>query len=160
VQGFAALADEVARWREASPAPPARLGERIQHSLRAAEAGVEPPPMQREWTAPDPSRETVVSLSARRPAAARSARLHPVAPWLAAAPGIVPAAGLLLRSDLFWHPPTRNGPLLVEQAVHDAEVAEAAHARAIAELERAAAPVLARAGDPALPPREAALLLS
>jgi hypothetical protein len=104
----------------------------------------------------------VVPLAPRRDARERRPSiLARSAPWLAAAAGIALAAGLLLRSELFRPGGAAPaGPLLVEQALHGAEVAEVAHARAIAELERAAAPVLARAGDPALPPREAALLLS
>ena len=83
------------------------------------------------------------------------------ATWLAAAAGLILSAGLLLRSEIFRDAVTPpSGPLLVERALRDAEAAEAAHARAIAQLELAAAPMLARVGDPALPPREAALLLS
>ena len=131
-------------WTAAAPEPPASLEARILRSLRTAE--IEPAPLP---------------FQARGDRARDAARRSRFTPWLAAAAGLILSAGLLLRSEMFRgvaSPPA--GPLLVEQALHEAEVAEAAHARAIAQLELAAAPMLARAGDPALPPREAALLLS
>jgi hypothetical protein len=133
----------VESWRAASPEPPASLEARILGSVRAAELA---PP---------------VRFRPRSERQSRSVGVSRFATWLAAAAGLILSAGLLLRSEIFRDvvtPP--SGPLLVERALRDAEAAEAAHARAIAQLELAAAPLLARVGDPALPPREAALLLS
>ncbi len=50
--------------------------------------------------------------------------------------------------------------ILVADALRAAEQAEQQHAAAIAELERAAAPILAQAGDPGLPAAKAAQLLA
>ena len=126
-------------WRAASPEPPARLGARILSSVSEPVSPVPP---------------------AFRPPARRAGAVSRFAPWLAAAAGLILSAGLLLRSEMFRPAAPAAGPLLVEQALQQAEMAEAAHARAIAQLELVAAPMLARVGDPALPPREAALLLS
>lgn len=148
LRDYAALDAAAARWRAAAPAPPAELEARIRRSLATTPA----PVAARRAPAP-------VLPFAPRPVPAPSLGGR-VAPWLAAVAGIVLAAGLLLRSQLFERPAAPPSALLVEQALREAEVAEAAHARAIAQLEQAAAPVLARAEDPALPPREAAMLLA
>ena len=141
----AELGRAIEGWRSAAPEPPARLEARILSSVRAV--AIEPAPLPFRPRA-DRAREG-------------APRVSRFAPWLAAAAGLILSAGLLLRSEMFHRaaaPPA--GPLLVEQALRQAEIAEAAHARAIAQLELAAAPMLARLDDPSLPPREAALLLS
>lgn len=87
------------------------------------------------------------------------ARARPL--WLAAAAMLLLVAGFLaglgVRPRAARPQPTA---LLASEALADAERAELVHAEAIARLEAAAAPVLARAGDPRLGARDAALLLS
>jgi hypothetical protein len=57
-------------------------------------------------------------------------------------------------------PTSTSGSILATRALAEAEDAERQHARAIARLEEAAQPLLARAADPSLPAKEAAKLLS
>jgi hypothetical protein len=82
--------------------------------------------------------------------------------------GVVAAAALMaLAGGVLWEmerrgagPTQSSGTLLASRALAEAERAERDHARAIARLEEAAQPLLERAGDPALPAKEAAKLLS
>jgi hypothetical protein len=53
-----------------------------------------------------------------------------------------------------------SGSILASRALDEAEDAERQHARAIAKLEEAAMPMLERAGDPALPAKDAQRLLA
>ncbi len=81
--------------------------------------------------------------------------------WLAAAAMLLLVAGFL--AGLGARPRNagaRPSALLATNALADAERAELVHAEAIARLEAAAAPILARADDPRVAARDAALLLS
>jgi hypothetical protein len=81
--------------------------------------------------------------------------------WLAAAAMLLLVAGFL--AGLGVRPRAaqpRASALLASEALAEAERAELVHAEAITRLEAAAAPVLARAEDPRLGARDAALLLS
>jgi len=118
---FADLERAVGDWRAASPEPSADLAARIRVLAEAPSA------------APPARRSSVVAFPGRvRPSAPRRAALV-----LAAAAGLLLSAGLLLRSEIFWSRPAPASALLVERALHEAEIAEAAHARAIAQLEEA-----------------------
>jgi hypothetical protein len=57
-------------------------------------------------------------------------------------------------------PVATSGSILASRALDEAEDAERQHARAIAKLEEAAMPMLERAGDPALPAKDAQRLLA
>lgn len=57
-------------------------------------------------------------------------------------------------------PLSSSGSILASRALAEAQDAERQHARAIARLEAAAAPLLERAGDPALPAKDAARLIA
>ena len=71
------------------------------------------------------------------------------------------AGGILWEMERRGAGPTQSsGTILASRALADAEQAERDHARAIARLEQAAQPLLERAGDPALPAKEAAKLLA
>jgi hypothetical protein len=82
--------------------------------------------------------------------------------------GVVAAAVLMtVAGGALWEmerrgagPTQSSGTLLASRALAEAERAERDHARAIARLEEAAEPLLERAGDPAVPAKEAARLLS
>lgn len=98
----------------------------------------------------------VVSLEDRRRTAKRSTSLP-----LALAAMLVLGVGIgILVARLQPRGPETADRLLVEEALEAADTAEELHARAIARLERAADPVLARAADPHTVPREAAILLA
>jgi len=86
---------------------------------------------------------------------------RPMGPWVWAV-----AASLVLGLGLAWlllqvspRAPQTANRLLIEEALALAESAERDHARAIAKLEVAAAPVLARADDLELQAHEAARLM-
>jgi len=78
--------------------------------------------------------------------------------WIAAAS----VAALLVAAFLLRQPlrPPVNESVGIEQALDRIERAGSEYARAIADLESRADAVLSRAGDPELPPEQAALLLS
>jgi len=131
-----ALREAVEIWKAAAPAPPRALELRIAAALQEAGAPVDP-------GAIDTSRSrwlrTVGATTTRR--------------WLA-----VTAAALVGALALWqlWPSPELSP---VEQALREAERTREHYARAIAELERQAGPLLARAGDPQLDGERAALLL-
>jgi hypothetical protein len=77
------------------------------------------------------------------------------------------ALAMALAGGFLWElqrrtagPLSSSGSILAWRALAEAEDAERQHARAIARLEEAAAPLLDRAGDPALPAKDAARLLA
>jgi hypothetical protein len=81
--------------------------------------------------------------------------------------GALAAAALFLITTLItiralpWAiAPAEASRLLVAQALAEAVEAEREHARAIARLEQAAAPILGRASDPSLTASRAAILLA
>jgi hypothetical protein len=71
-------------------------------------------------------------------------------------------ASLSIGWALFSEPPgpDRTGRLLAREALTQARAAERAHARAIARLELAAAPLLAEAREPETEPERAGRLLA
>jgi hypothetical protein len=131
------LRDEIERWRAATPPAPDRLANRV----RAA--------VDRE------------RMDVRRGTEAPRGTAMVLAWWLAAAASV--ALALLLGYGLLGQRgpvETVAGRLVVADALAAAEAAEREHARAIAQLQEAAAPILRRAGSPDTPPEENARLLA
>lgn len=128
------LTGQIAEWKTGSPMPPADLQRRIAESITK-------------------------NASSGRPARGRTTGARPYA-WTA----LAVAAVLMLA--VTWL--TRNVPVEgpadaaqgIEAILDQAERTRLEYARAIADLERSAEPLLARAGDPDLPAEQAALLLS
>ena len=135
--GHERLGRETATWREETE-PPADLEAKVMAALDGQ------------------ARSADDLASRRRP---RTPLRSPVA--LALAATLVAGIGLgLLLAGLQPRGPETAERLLVAEALEAAEAAEDLHARAIARLEQAAAPILARAGDPSIPSRDAAILLA
>lgn len=145
--GQAALRQEVESWVASTPEPPRELEQRILQTVRRHTAADDTLP---EAT-PERSRAQIVGFP-RRPLYALGA--------LAAAAVLVVAALVVARAVPWAQAPAEANRLLVAEALADAVQAEREHARAIARLEQAAAPILARASDPSLPASRAAILLS
>lgn len=104
---------------------------------------------------PETLERRILDRVSRRSAVAASAEPRPrrrALRWAAALP-LAAAAVLVLVLAL-----PRPSP--VERAVQDLEALQESYVEALARLESAAVPVLERAADPELDPREAALLLS
>jgi hypothetical protein len=82
--------------------------------------------------------------------------------WRAAAAAAVlvgmGGAGLVVKTNTQAAPGATQGALIAAEGLDEVRAAERQYASAIARLEASAGPILARAGDPATPPREAALL--
>ena len=70
------------------------------------------------------------------------------------------AALLVARTAPWAQAPQEATRLLVAEALKDAERAERDHARAIARLEQAAAPILAQSEEPSLAASKAAVLIA
>lgn len=135
--GQADLAHETVTWREDVDLP-AGLEARVMAGIDRATAG-----------------SVVVRIEDRKRPGAR--RLLP----LALAAMLLMGVGIgILITRLRPQGPEIADRLLVEEALETAEVAEELHARAIARLEQAARPVLARAADSGTVPRDAAILLA
>lgn len=151
------LDQRVQDWKAQSPAPPEELKERILLAVRAEHEAASPSGRTIEVVRePSPRDE-------RRAAAVRwlQPRSWPGPVWAAAgaiAALLLVAAGLSLRATSSIPAPTRADRLLVADALRDAEAAEREHARAIARLQQAAQPILARATDPEIPGEQAARL--
>ncbi len=130
----------VASWKASTPAPPAHLEAHILDAVRAAK------------------RREGADVAWFRPAA------WPRPVWAAAgalAALLVIGSMLALRTLLLApEAPLQAERLLVADALREAEAAEREHARAIAQLEQIAAPILARATDPELPGAQAARLMA
>jgi hypothetical protein len=145
--GQADLRQEVEAWVDSTPAPPPELEQRILQAVRqqAGAADAAPAP------APESGQAKILRFRSR-----------PVFTWgaVAAAAMILVAALVVARAVPWAQAPVEADRLLVAEALEEAVQAERAHARAIARLEQAAAPVLARANDPNLPASKAAILLS
>lgn len=135
--GQASLARETADWKEDIDLP-AGLEARVMAGIDRAAAET-----------------VVVRLEDRRRPGPR--RLLPLA--LAAMLIIGLGVGIFIARLQPKGPETADR-LLVEEALEAAEAAEELHARAIARLEQAAGPVLARAADSEIVPRDAAILLA
>jgi hypothetical protein len=82
--------------------------------------------------------------------------------WRAAAAAVIlvgmGAAGFAVKSNTQAAPGETQGALIAAEGLDEVRAAERQYASAIARLEANAGPILARAGDPTTPPREAALL--
>lgn len=139
------LGARAAAWGATEAAPSPRLEGRVIEAVRAAR----PRPAGRP-------RVPGAALSSRQRGPRR------VAGWAApaaAAALVVAGVGLSLRGPAPLAL-SRDSGILAAEALEAAERAERTHAAAIARLAEAAEPLLARSGDPATPPREAALLLA
>ncbi len=129
--GFAELARLAGDWRQSPPEPSLDLEARI------------------------------AATAADRPDSLEGGRRRFFVAVAAAAALMALAGGFLWEMERRGAGPTQtSGSILASRALADAEDAEREHARAIARLEEAARPLLERAGDPALPAKEAAKLLS
>ena len=130
----AALSREVETWKESAPSPPPQLEQRI---LKAAE-------------------------QARTRSSGRLLRFRrrQVYAWGAIAATLIVAALLVARTAPWARAPQEANRLLVAEALRDAEKAEREHARAIARLEQAAAPILAQSEDQSLTASRAAILFA
>ncbi len=126
------LSREVAEWKAGSPAPPADLHRRIAEAIERSGA----------------------SSGLRESSGVRS----PAWTALAAAAVLMLAVAWLARNAPVERP--ADAAEGIEAILDQAERTRLEYARAIADLERSTAPLLARAGDPDLPAEQAALLLS
>jgi len=151
------LDQRVEDWKARSPSPPEDLKDRILLAVRAeheaATRSGQAIEVVRESSPQDEGRTATVTW--------RQPRSWPGPVWAAAgaiAALLLVAAGLSLRAANFVPAPTQADRLLVVEALRDAEAAEREHARAIARLQQAAQPILARATDPDLPGEQAARL--
>jgi hypothetical protein len=113
---------------------------------------------------PEPSLDLEARLAAPtagRPESLAGGRRRFFVAVAAAAAFMALAGGFLWEMERRGAGPTQtSGSILASRALDEAEAAERAHARAIARLEDAARPLLERAGDPALPAKEASRLLA
>ena len=134
------LLEAAVRWREESVQPPAALERRIAAAI---------------------TREAMpaLRLGTRRAPGARGAMWHWHWRWAATAALVVVAllgiTGLVQRIRSLSTPETE-----LARAVRQADEAQRSYAEAITRLDRQAAVVLARAGDPSLSSRQAAVLLT
>jgi hypothetical protein len=161
------LAEMVAQWKATTPAPPANLEQRILRAVRAEHEAAQ------AWSPGTPSQETGGAVAAQPRGRTDTARPHSAPRWYMPAAWPRPAwaavgalATLLLVAALFAVraatapiAPLQADRLLVADALRSAEAAEHEHARAIARLQKAAQPTLARASDPTLPGEQAARLM-
>jgi tetratricopeptide (TPR) repeat protein len=134
----AELARRVGDWQRASPAPSAALEQRVLTAVR-------------------------LEVEARRVVRWHMPAAWPAPAWAAAgaiAATLVIGAILVVREATLVAAPQQADRLLVVDALREAEEAERRHAEAIARLERAARPILAKASDPALAAEHAARLMA
>jgi hypothetical protein len=157
------LGEQIDAWKRAAPAPPPELEARIRGAVAAELASrshTEPAPTPRARTLP-PVDAPRLRPAGRTAAWARRTAGHVPVRWAAAAALVlVAAAALTLGGVLPWNRAHAPRHILLADALHAAERAERDHAAAIAQLEVAALPILARADDPQLPPAQVAKLLS
>jgi len=157
--GQAELLREVETWKESTPAPPPQLEQRImQAAARQAQ-----PTMQEEA---QEQRQPQAAEQAQGPTKTRVPgrllwfpRRHSYA-WGAIAATLILAALLVARAAPWAQAPQEANRLLVAEALNDAVRAEREHARAIARLEQAVAPILAQSEDPSLTASKAAILIA
>jgi hypothetical protein len=155
------IVELIEAWKNASPAPPEHLEERVLRAVRAEhEATVA---AQTDRATADAGERGFGTAGSRHPA---RRWYHPSSwsppAWAAAgalATLLVVAALLSLRAATFVSAPARADRLLVADALRDAETAEREHARAIARLQEAAEPILVKARDPQLSGEHAARLM-
>jgi hypothetical protein len=138
--------EAVEAWKEATPGPPLSLERKIAEALAAARRGSGAPADRGPADRPGAG---VLERKRRR------VFTRPVWGWAAAAAVLLFAVTAL--SVVLTRPWEEPG---VAEVFRELEDAEQRYVRAIARLEQKSATILARAGDPALPPEQAALLLS
>ena len=137
------ILEQAAAWKRSAVAPPAGLERRIAAGL-SADGWIE---------------ETAETASSRPKSRG------PVWIWAAVAAVVIFGITILARPELFQSEvgSSEIGASEVEhyeEAIAEVNSAQKSYIKAIAELERRAAPVLARSEDPELSSREAALLLN
>lgn len=168
LRGQARLLEEVRAWKAAT-APPPDLERRVLAALSVAAAASEAEPAAgsgigagaRRSEAPEaPGRVLRIDRPERHRRRERPSGRRRLAAWSVLAAALLVAALGLWRLTPGPQAPQEARHLLVAEAVAEAEAAEREHARAIARLEQAAAPRLARADDPETGAGQAALLLS
>lgn len=143
-------ADRARAAEHAATCPACRAAREVDEDLAAAVAA---------WreTAPAPG----PALERRILAAVRAPRRGVHRAWFGVAAALLVAAvlaGLLAQGPAPTTLPA--GTLLVDDALARTRSVEGAQERAVERLEQQAAPRLARAGDPSVPPAEAAHLLA
>jgi len=145
--GQAELLREVETWKESTPAPPPQLEQRIMQAAA-------------EQTRPTRQDEAQGQEQAR--ALGRLLRFprRPAYAWGAIAATLILAALLVARTVPWAQAPQEANRLLVAEALKNAVRAEREHARAIARLEQAAAPILAQSEDTSLAASKAAVLIA
>lgn len=155
---------DAARQHAAACEECARLLTGDEAVLAAARAWRESgPPLRAEFAAGLAAR-----LEARRPVAlfrAREPEADARRAWrrAALAASLLTVLGLgnfFYRAYVPQAPDASQGALLAYDALREVRRAEVEHARAVAKLEEAVAPLLARADDPATPAAEAAVLIA
>jgi hypothetical protein len=154
--GQAELSQEVEAWKESTPAPPPQLEQRILHAARQAQQArheEEQEQGQELEQAQGPARTRAPGRLLRFPPR------HSYA-WGAIAATLILAALLVARTAPWARAPQEANRLLVAEALKEAVRAERDHARAIARLEQAATPILARSEDPSLTASKAAVLIA
>ena len=148
------LALAASEWKEAAPAPPTHLEQRVLEAIRREKASELDRPRD---AADEPSQPGGRLIPWQRP----SAWPRPVWAAAGALAATLMLASLMAVRAFTWIPaPDQAERLLVADALREAEAAERAHARAIAQLERSAKPILVKAEDPSVSAAYAALLMS
>lgn len=148
------LAERLRAWGEEAPEPSPALRRRVLDAYRTRR----PVPAAPETDARAPAPEE--TPGGRLVAFPRPLRL--AGRWATAAALVAAAVATVVILLFPGSPPAPQTAqrLLVAEALEEAMAAEQAHVRAIARLEAAAAPLLARADDPRLSAVEAARLLA
>jgi hypothetical protein len=161
--GQAELLREVEAWKESTPAPPPQLEQRILQAAARQPQQASYGHGQEEVQQLGREREQEhAHRPAKRPAPGRLLRFPPrhSYAWGAIAATLILAALLVARTAPWAQAPQEATRLLVAEALKDAERAERDHARAIARLEQAAAPILAQSEEPSLAASKAAVLIA
>jgi hypothetical protein len=158
LEGQTTLLREVEAWKESTPAPPPHLEQRIlqaatQEAQEARQVAFRGEHEQQHEQAPE-------MVETREPGRLLQFPLRPSYAWVAIAATLILATLLVTRTTPWVQAPREANRLLVAEALKDAERAERDHARAIARLEQAAGPILARSEDPGLTASKAAVLIA
>lgn len=143
----------VAAWKASSPAPPDDLEDRIVRAVRAEHEAA---------TGTRRRHEDVADARPAGPARWWKPTTWPAPAWAAAgalATVLLVAGLMVVRATIAPIAPIEADRLLVADALREAEAAERQHARAIARLQEAARPILAKARDPQVPSEQAARLI-
>jgi hypothetical protein len=151
--GQAELLREVDVWKDSTPAPPPQLEQRILRAAARQGRRVTHEEAQAQKDAQGPERTSAPGRLLWFP------KRHLYA-WGAIAATLILAALLVARTAPWTQAPQQASRLLVAEALKEAVRAERDHARAIARLEQAATPILARSEDPSLAASKAAILIA